>query len=229
MNSHHSIAERINRGVVLVLIVVMLAELLWALLERQWLTVFLVTVIILLVMVPFLWRHRLPVKIPLEFHVLIILFIFASLFLGEVQSFYQRVWWWDIVLHFNSGLLLGVLGFLLVYVLNENERVEVYLRPGFVALFAFLFAVAVGAFWELFEFAMDQLFGSQMQKPMLNDPSGLMDTMWDLAVDTLGALLISLLGWWYLHRQRGSFMERWIAQLVASNPKLFLARLDRDE
>ncbi len=227
MHNHQSIAARINRGTVVVLMLVMAAELLWALLERQWLTVFLVALIIMTVAVPFFYRKKLPVKIPMEFHMLIIFFIFASLFLGEVQSFYQRVWWWDVALHVTSGLLLGVLGFLLVYVLNESERVEVYLRPSFVALFAFLFAVTVGVFWELFEFSMDQLFGTQMQKPMFGDPSGLTDSMWDLIVDTFGALFISILGWWYLHRQTGSFMERWIAQFVASNPRLFLARLDK--
>jgi hypothetical protein len=43
-----------------------------------------------------------------------------------------------------------------------------HMRPRFVALFAFLFAVAVGALWEIFEFAIDGTFGTQMQKPMLN-------------------------------------------------------------
>jgi hypothetical protein len=72
------------------------------------------------------------------------IFVFASLFLGEVRSFYERIWWWDIALHTTSGLLLGILGFLLVYVLNENERVDVHMLPRFVAFFAFTFAVAWG-------------------------------------------------------------------------------------
>ena len=97
-------------------------------------------------------------------------------FLGEVRSWYERIWWWDIALHTSSGLLLGLVGFLLVYVLTENERIDLHMRPRFVALFAFLFAVAVGALWEIFEFAMDRMLGANMQKPMLDDPSGLTDT-----------------------------------------------------
>lgn len=223
MPHHDSLSERITRGTVWTLLVIMAIELAGALFIQQWLTAFLVVGIMVIVTVPFVFRDKLPVKIPIEFHVLIILFIFGSLFLGEIQSFYQRVWWWDIALHATSGLLLGVLGFLLVYVLNESERIEVYLRPSFVALFAFLFAVAMGAFWELFEFGMDQWLGTNMQKSMFNDPSGLTDTMWDLMLDAAGALLISVLGWWYLSRQYGSFMERWIAQFVSSNPRLFLS------
>ncbi len=223
MPANDSLSARINRGTVLVLLIVMAVEMIGALVMQQWLTAVLVGSIMAIISIPFIFRDRLPVRIPMEFHVLIILFIFASLFLGEVQSFYQRVWWWDIALHGTSGLLLGVLGFLLVYMLNESERIEVYLRPQFVALFAFLFAVAAGALWELLEFGADQWLGTNMQKPMFDDPSGLTDTMWDLLLDSLGALLISILGWWYLRREYGSFMERWIAQFVASNPRLFLS------
>jgi uncharacterized membrane protein YjdF len=97
------------------------------------------------------------------------------------------------------------------------------MRPRFVALFAFLFAVAVGALWEIFEFAIDRTFGTQMQKPMLNDPSGLTDTMWDLIVDTLGALGISVFGWWYMRRGADSFIEIWIQKFIARNPDLFRA------
>src|SRR5690606_11091243 len=117
-----------------------------------------------------------------EFEVLALIFIFASLFLGEVRGYYIRYWWWDIALHTASGLLLGIWGFLLVYVLNESQDIEMQMKPRFVALFAFFFAVGCGALWEIFEFAMDQLFGMNMQKPMLNDPSGLTDTMWDLKI-----------------------------------------------
>jgi len=57
-----------------------------------------------------------------------------------------------------------------VYVLNENERVDVHMLPRFVAFFAFTFSVSVGTLREIFEFSMDQLFGANMQKPMFGDP-----------------------------------------------------------
>lgn len=170
---------------------------------------------------PTLLGHRLPVRIPAEYELLAIGFVFASLFLGEFHSYYERFWWWDIVLHSTSGLLLGIVGFLLVYVLNENRRIDLHMRPGFVALFAFAFAVSAGTLWEVFEFAADQLFGMQMQKPMLDDPSGLTDTMWDLIVDTLGAAVISGFGWWHMKRGRRSFIDDWTDRLIDKNPRLF--------
>jgi uncharacterized membrane protein YjdF len=121
-------------------------------------------------------------------------------------------------------LLLGVLGFLLVYVLNERRRIEEHMRPHFVALFAFLFSLSVGTLWELFEFAMDQAFGLNMQKPTPGDPSGLTDTMWDLLADVVSGLAISIYGWWYMVDPAQSFIERWIEKFIAGNPRLFRPR-----
>jgi uncharacterized membrane protein YjdF len=214
-------ARRIHLAVLAVLQTIMAVELALVLWRGEWLTAVLVVVIMGVTLAPAVLGDRLPVDIPAEFQVLAVVFVFAALFLGEVRSWYERIWWWDIGLHTSSGLLLGLVGFLLVYVLNENARVDVHMRPRFVALFAFLFAVAVGAVWEIFEFAMDRLLGANMQKPMFGDPSGLTDTMWDLIVDTLGAFAISALGWWYMRRGQRSFIEAWIRKFITRNPRMF--------
>lgn len=215
------IAARIHRWIVIVVATIMGVQLAWILLEGQWLSAFLVVMIMALILAPTLLGDWLPVKIPAEFQVLTLLFSFAALFLGEFRSYYERIWWWDIAMHVCSGLLLGILGFLLIYVLNENRRIDLQMRPRFVALFAFLFAVSSGVIWEIFEFAMDRIIGTNMQKPMFGDPSGLTDTMWDLIVDLLGALAISIYGWYYLRNPEQSFIDRWIQKFIARNPALF--------
>ncbi|NQU49738.1 MAG: hypothetical protein HQ519_13890 [Planctomycetes bacterium] len=187
-----------------------------------WASATFTTLIVVLTMAPFLLGKRLRVFIPPEFELLAIAFVFATLFLGEVRSYYTRFWWWDIALHTSSGFLLGILGFLLVHVLNEKEELDVHMKPSFVAIFAFVFSIAVGAVWEIFEFTMDSVFGLQMQKPMFGDPSGLTDTMWDLIVDTVGALVIALLGYSYLRAAGNrSFLERWIDAFIEANPRFF--------
>jgi hypothetical protein len=196
-------------------------ELAALLVKGFWLNVLLVLAIMALTIAPILLGPRLPVKIPAEFQILTIIFVFASLFLGEVQSYYQRFWWWDLGLHASSGLLFGVLGFLLVHILNENESIDLHMRPRFVALFAFVFAVAVGTLWEVFEFGVDQLFGTMMQKPSLGDPSGLRDTMGDLIINALSACAISVFGRWYVQSEEQSFIERWIEKFIAHNRHLF--------
>lgn len=181
------------------------------------------TVLILsITFLPLLLGRRFQVRIPHVFELLAIVFIYASLFLGEVHNYYVRYWWWDLVLHAGAGLLLGILGFLLVYVLNEKEDVNLDLNPGFMALFAFVFAIALGTIWEIFEFTMDQLFGLEMQKHMLNDPSGLTDSMWDLIIDGIGAFIISVFGYVYLRTaESDSFLEVWIDDFIEKNPRFF--------
>lgn len=212
----------IHQRLTLLFQVILLIGAIAALLDRQWATASFTLAIILLTTAPLLLKNRLGVFIPPEFELLAIAFVFASLFLGEVRSFYTRFWWWDLVLHASAGFLLGILGFLLVHVLNEKKEIDVHMKPLFVAVFAFFFSVGVGALWEIFEFKMDALFGLEMQKPMLADPSGLTDTMWDLIVNTIGAAVISLLGYSYLSTTgNASFLERWIDGFIERNSRLF--------
>ncbi len=172
--------------------------------------------ILMITVLPVVLGNKFAVKIPHGFETLTVLFVFMSLFLGEVQSYYARFWWWDLVLHSGSAFIMGILGFLLVYVLNEKRELDINLNRNFVALFAFMFAVGIGALWEIFEFSVDQLFGSNMQK------SGLVDTMWDLIVNVIGAFIISVLGWGYIKtREADSFLERWIEEFINKNPRFF--------
>lgn len=221
LSAEIGLIPRVHKIAVFILQVILTVELVLVLRDGQWLNAFLVLMIMAGTLAPALVRQWWTVDIPLEFQVLTIAFVFAAVFLGEIRSYYERYWWWDIGLHGLSGLLLGILGFLLVYVLNESERIELHMRPRFVAIFAFFFAVSVGAVWEMFEFGMDSLFGTSMQKPMLGDPSGLTDTMWDLIVDAAGALVICTLGWFYMRQGKRSFIEHWIRKFIKRNPHLF--------
>ncbi len=218
------VAGRLYWVLLAILQAVMLVELALLVRASQWVTALQVAIIMGLTLAPVAFRSRLPVRVPAEFQILAILFVFASLFLGEIRNYYELIWWWDAGLHASSGLLFGIVGFLLVYVLNENERIDINLRPRFIALFAFTFAMAVGALWEVFEFAMDQAFGLQMQKARLGDPSGLTDTMLDLSFDAAGALLISMFGWWYMIHDERSFIENWIRKFNAYNRRRLHSR-----
>lgn len=208
----------------LVLQLIMLVGLGLSAYEQQWLNAAAITGIIVLTALPALMLRRWKIYLPPELELLVIAFVFAALFLGETRGYYGRFWWWDVALHATSGVLLGVFGFLLVHVLNGIPRLDIQMQPGFVAFFAFCFALSVGAVWEIFEFAMDTLVGTNMQKPFLGDPSGLTDTMWDLILDAAGAFVVSLSGYVYLKRGMASPIGRWMSQFVAGNPRMFRHR-----
>lgn len=211
-----------HQRITLVLQLILLLEAVLALWSQRWFTAFLSSMIILITLLPLVFERRFRIHIPPDLQLAAICFVFASLFLGEIRDYYTRFWWWDMALHTLSGFLLGIVGFLLVHIMNEIDDIHVHMKPGFVAFFAFMFALGMGALWEILEFAMDSLLGMNMQKPMLGDPSGLTDTMWDLIVDAVGALVISILGWRYLKNPgQKSLLERWIDAFVARNPQLF--------
>lgn len=203
------------RGLKAVLQAVLFLGLILSLYRQNWLNAALILGIILLTLVPGAAGRRFNVYIPPEFEVMAILMIFFSLFLGELHGYYTKYWWWDLVLHGSSGLLFGLLGFVLVYVLNQDAYVPMHLDHFFVALFSFAFAVTMGAMWEVFEFTMDAALGLNMQK------SGLVDTMWDLIINAIGALAMAIMGYSYMSTDTDSFIAKWIAKFVDGNPRIF--------
>lgn len=153
------------------------------------------------------------VHVPPSFIAAVVIFVGATLFLGEVYDFYERFWWWDMVMHGASAVAFGLIGFVLVFMMFQGDR---YAAPPIaVAFFAFCFAMTIGAVWEIFEFFMDQAFGFNMQK------SGLMDTMGDLITNGVGALLGSATGFFYLKGQAKGGLAVLIDQFVTSNPRFF--------
>src|SRR6056297_685818 len=217
----HDREFRIHRIFIRILLGILSVEWILLLLDQSWLSLYLVTLIIMTVFSPILFRRQLQMEIPAELHLTAVVFVFASFYLGEIQDFYHRLWWWDIALHTSAGFLMGILGFILIFVLNESKRVHVNLTPGFIAFFAFTFALAISSVWEIFEFGMDQLFGMNMQKEMLGDPSGLTDTMWDIIVNAIGAFLITMAAYGYLKKDKSFFVKNWIRSFIEKNPKWF--------
>jgi uncharacterized membrane protein YjdF len=211
--------HRAHLIILAILQLVMAVQLVLLLLRQDWPQAFFVFGIMALTLAPVLFR--MPVEIPSEIQIVAVLFVFASLFLGEVRDYYERFWWWDATLHTISGLLLGLLGFMFVYILNEDEHVDLHMRPSFLALFAFFFAVGLGGLWEIFEFGMDRTFGTNMQPSTPGDPSGLTDTIHDLIVDTVGAAIVSLAGWRYMARARRSRIDSWATRFIRRNPQIF--------
>src|SRR3989338_3301651 len=176
--------------------------------------------ILILTFIPALIARNYKINIPTEFEALVVLFISLSLFFGEVHQFYTKFWWWDLFLHSLSGLLLGFAGFLALYIMYTEHKIRT--TPRLAMFFSFCFAVAIGALWEIVEFILDGTLGWNMQK------SGLVDTMWDLIVDSISALVISVSGYFYLKRKnQAAFFERGIKKFMEKNPHLFRKRKRR--
>lgn len=160
------------------------------------------------------------IVIPNNMYIAYILFLYGSVFLGEVRNYYYKVPNWDIILHAFSGAMLGALGFSFINILNKHDEVHVKMDPGFVAFFAFGFAISLGVVWEIYEFFADGLLGLNMQKFALENGTQLVgreavaDTMVDLIVDAIGAFIMTLIGYISLKYKRG-----WIDKLLIKMKK----------
>lgn len=180
---------------------------------QRWNESFVALLTLGLTFLPILFEDRFRIRLPLSVGALIALFLFGTLFLGEVFDFYEKYWWWDIGLHSGSAIGFGLIGFVLIFMLFEGDR---YAAPPYaIALLSFCFALAMGGMWEVFEYLMDVTFGMNMQK------SGLDDTMGDMMVNMAGASIGALGGYFYLRGKHFAGLSRLIDQFVKANKSLF--------
>jgi uncharacterized membrane protein YjdF len=202
-----------------------------AIYERNWMVLFVIIITFFLTFLPIMFEKKYKIDLPAEFEIIIILFIYAGIFLGGPRNFYNIFWWWDSLLHFFSGVALGFAGFLILYVFYKRRKLNV--SPRTIAIFAFCFALALGVIWEIFEFNIDIFLGYNMQEAryfgtlgLCDTWLGVKDTMIDLILDAIGALIASISGYFYLKKGERGILNYFIKKFEKINPLLFKTRLD---
>ena len=248
-------------AVYLVLRVLVILTLISQFLHGNFENVFFCVLSLVLFLMPTILERQLQIDLPNVLEIVILLFIFSAWILGEVQTYYTIIPYWDTMLHTLNGFLCAAIGFSLVDLLNRHERVSLSLSPVYMAIVAFCFSMTVGVLWEFFECAMDQIFMQDMQKDtivnaissVMLDPTGgnkitairgitdvivvaggkeiplglggyldvgILDTMKDLAVNFVGAVIFSFIGYFYVkNRGRGWFARRFIPRVVDVLPE----------
>ena len=168
-------------------------------LQKNWIAVLISVVGLFSSLLPSILERKFSVDFSEGVEIIALLFIYAYFYLGEYHNFFSLFWWWDLFLHGVGLFLIGLMSFSIVALLNKKRNVAVNLSAFFVAVFAFCFALSIGALWEIFEFFMDSFFGFNMQK------SGLVDTMGDMIMGSFGAFVASCLGYIYMRRNSLGF------------------------
>ena len=238
-NFRHAMARELREHrnsfiVFYVLRVLVLVSLVRQIMLRNYEGAFFCILTIGLLYVPSWIQVKLHIELPPALEITILCFIFAAEILGEVNAFYVNVPHWDTMLHTLNGFLAAAVGFSMVLLLNDDERLAFDLSPFFLALVAFCFSMTIGVLWEFFEFGMDYFFHTDMQKDtiihnlytvaldttrankvvavkdiqdvVINGESlglggyldiGIIDTMKDLFVNFVGAVVFSVTGFFY--------------------------------
>ncbi|MDD4690801.1 MAG: hypothetical protein VB030_00795 [Eubacterium aggregans] len=240
--------KRVKAFVYIILRVAVVGVMIAQIYNQNWNNVFLCVLTLVLFMIPTFVDKQLHIELPTTLEVIIVIFIFSAEILGEIQEYYLIFGHWDAVLHTINGFLMAAIGFSLIDILNRNENVTFNLSPAFVAVFAFCFSMTIGVLWEFYEFFMDMMFKTDMQKDtwlpwvssvFLNPDGanvavawdinrvvingqewpgyidiGLIDTMSDLFVNFVGAVVFSIFGLIYIkNRKEDSFVTRFMPRL----------------
>ncbi len=141
--------------------------------------------------VPFLLEIGRRLHVPPTTKAILLGFIFAGLFLGSVNGWYYRLRWWDSMLHFLSGPMVGILAYSIVLAARARNNDTAGFSHGVALLLIFCFIMTIGTVWEIVEYTLDNTLGMNMQRHA--DGGGLSDTMSDILFNTLGALLFTVL------------------------------------
>lgn len=163
----------------------LIASFIMTLIDHAWSSAFYTACILFLIHLPSLLKSYFSMHIPLALDAAIGVFTFLSLFLGALHNFYDLFHFWDALLHFQSGLLLSIGGFVLIYTISGRNNKRLRLTPSFISFASFNFSLAVSVIWEIYEYILDSRFGYHMQN------GGNTDTMEDLILNTIGAIIIA--------------------------------------
>lgn len=218
-------------------------------LHNYW-NAFLCILVLIQFLIPYFITKKLKIELPSIFEIIILLFIFSSEVLGEIQNFYGVFKHFDTVLHTLNGFLCAAVGFSLIDLCNNNSE-KFNLSPLYLTIVAFCFSMTIGVLWEFLEYSIDKVMLSDMQKDKLvtkissvwlnpdgknkaivvdninktiiySDSGetvieggyldlGLNDTMKDLIVNFVGAVVFSIFGYLYvINRDKYKIAEKFI-------------------
>ena len=152
--------------------------------------------------------------------------LFAASFGGKFMNFYYDIRCWDSVMHFLGGAGAMILGYEIICAMQKRDKKTAPLS--IVLLGAFGYSFILGTAWELFEFTFDQIscMGGSMGDaqhwslelalgtakeltlfdPVFDERWSIMDTMGDIVLNTLGAIIcyITLKIFPYKHRGKNN-------------------------
>jgi len=162
----------------------------------------------LIMQLPQMLKRRFKIEVPWVLSIIIVLFCFSSLILGDGMDLYGKLPWWDKLLHAESGILLSMIALWLIHVIMAENDKYIYFNKWFLSLFLVMFSLGLGACWEIMEYSYDSLMGTNTQQFMatttgsiytaedipLCGHDALRDSMQDLILDFAGALAVAVYG-----------------------------------
>lgn len=126
--------------------------------------------------------------------------ICAGIPFGSYLELFDKIWFYDIIMHCLSGMVSAVFAFDFAFILQRKKgQCSIILA----AMFGLMFAMSIAVGWEIYEFLMDSLHGTNLQLSIAGQETagfdlakyhneygylGLVDTMTDMMMNTIGGI-----------------------------------------
>ena len=170
-----------------------------------------------MLLLPSLKARRTSWEYPNVYNLLLVSLAYFLLFSGGLFTQFGLGSLWSAASQLVAGAMVGGVGFLIAYGMLGGEIEAGRLTAAPVAVFAFCIGMALGALWEIAEFALDLAMGWGLQ-------SDLADSMADLAAAAVGAGAISITALSYMRNPRPSLFHLLVRKVSASSPGLVVRR-----
>lgn len=132
-------------------------------------------------------RYRNILRMPYWF----IAIITSDIYIHSITLYfgtYQTTLWWDHFTHFYSSLVVSMVVFIGLCILDKYIN-KIDFGGNFLFLvLVFLCGYGFGNIWEIFEWTIDTVFGQAFMQ------YSVFDTLGDVTIDALGALVMVLIG-----------------------------------
>lgn len=145
--------------------------------------------IFLTIVFPYILNKFFKLNINESFIFIWIIFIFMAHYLGVICNYYNIIDYFDKIVHTFSGILSASVAIIILSKVKSNNIL-------FNIIFILSFTWMCAGLWEVFEFVCNALFGGDAQMVVA---TGVSDTMWDMIVAFLGAIIVSI--FYYLKKK----------------------------
>lgn len=134
--------------------------------------------IIFLLSIPHIVVRLFKVEIDTKVRFVYVIYIFLAYYFGVILEWYLKVDLYDKLIHFIFGLVFAYISYEVVL----KNLIEDYLINSVLIL---LINLSTSALWEILEFTIDKVTGSDTQRVK----TGVDDTMLDIIFALIGALV----------------------------------------
>lgn len=152
--------------------------------------------------VPWVLEKAFHLRLGHQFTCFYLIFCFLLHMVGLVMRGYYVIPYFDKFAHTLSGPFCTLAGLALFYILKPVKKIEKS-DFGLASVFSLAVSVAIAGLWEISEYAISLLFGTDPQNVL---GTGVGDTMTDMIVCTAGSLLLFISIYFYYRKGKKSFL-----------------------